>query len=324
MLIFVYGCGLALSTRLSRRIVAVIDALSHAALQVGKGGFAVRVAVPQQHQLGVLGSSFNEMTRDLENLREQERQKAILEREIALAHEVQQYLYPRSTSVLSRAKVNGITVPARLVSGDLYEFLSFDDSQFGLLCADISGKGISAALVMAHLQVLVYRRLLASQESNLRPDPGARVTALNRDFRDRIGENRYATMVYGEFDTRTNIFRCVNAGHCPPILIPYGAEPIKLSGGDLPVGLFPDVSYNELRVALPSRSALILYTDGLTEALNSFGEELGDDRLMSYCASLPKDANAETICEFLSSKVVEWSYRIEQADDTTILVLTAS
>ena len=96
-LVLVYAFGLLLSIRLSQRIVAVIDGLSHAALQVGKGDFSVRVAVPEQDQLGMLASSFNNMTRDLENLRQQEKQNAVLERDMALAHEVQQYLYPRVT-----------------------------------------------------------------------------------------------------------------------------------------------------------------------------------------------------------------------------------
>jgi sigma-B regulation protein RsbU (phosphoserine phosphatase) len=321
-LVLVYGCGLLLSIRLSRRIVAVIDRLSHAAQQVGKGDFSVRIAVPEQDQLGLLASSFNDMTRDLENLREQEKQSAVLERDIVLGHEVQQYLYPRVAPILSAANVSGITRPARIVSGDLYDFLSFSDHEVGLLCADVSGKGVSAALMMAHLQALAHGRLLPGEEIKVRSLPDTFVTALNRDLRGRFGNNRYATLFYGEFDSHSKVLRYINAGHCPPILISEAGQATKLPEGDVPVGLFPEIRYHELRVTLPEGCALVVYTDGVTDALNSQGEEFGDERLIAFCSSLPKGAKAEAICTLLSSEVNQWSAGVEQFDDTTVLVLS--
>jgi serine phosphatase RsbU (regulator of sigma subunit) len=321
-LVFVYGCGLVLSVRLSQRIVTVIDGLSHAAFRVGKGDFSVRIAVPKEDQLGMLASSFNEMTRDLENLREQEKRNAILERDIALAHEVQQYLYPPVAAVWSAASVCGVTTPARILSGDLYDFLSFSNGDIGLVCADISGKGVSAALMMARLQALVHGRQLALDENNTRPGPGAFVTALNRDFRGRFGNNRYATMFYGEFDSCTNTLKYVNAGHCPPILISGAGEATTLSEGDLPIGLFSDVKYEERRVTLSRGCALVVYTDGVTDATNLQGEEFGEERLMNVCTSLPKGADAKTICELLSREVAEWATGVEKFDDMTVLGLS--
>jgi serine phosphatase RsbU (regulator of sigma subunit) len=236
----------------------------------------------------LLASSFNQMTSDLESLREQEKQSAALERHIALGHEIQQYLYPRVTPVLSAANVSGVTKPARIVSGDLYDFLRFSDSQVGLLCAGVSGKGVSAALMMAHLQALARGRLLPTDEIMTRPAPGAFVTALNREFQCRFGNNRYVTMFYGQFDCDTKVLRYLSAGHSPPILIYPTRVPTKISAGDLPVGLFPDIRYQELQIALPIGAAILLYTDGVTDALNSRGDEFGEERLISCCASLPK------------------------------------
>jgi HAMP domain-containing protein len=187
VLLSVYALGLLVSVRLSQEIVAVIDSLSYAALQVGGGDFSVRVAVPEQDQLGLLASSFNQMTSDLKTLREQEKQSAALERDIAFDHEVQQYLYPLVTPALAAANVSGVTKPVRIVGGDLYDFLRFSNSQVGLLCADVSGKGVSAALMMAHLQALARGRLLPTNETTMRPAPGAFVTALNREFQGRSG-----------------------------------------------------------------------------------------------------------------------------------------
>jgi sigma-B regulation protein RsbU (phosphoserine phosphatase) len=270
----------------------------------------------------MLSSSFNKMTRDLEVLRQQEKQNAVLERDIALAHEVQQYLYPRATPALSGASVGGVTTPARIVSGDLYDFLSFSKSEVGLLCADVSGKGVSAALMMAHLQALAHGRLLPLDGNNTRPTPDEFVTVLNRDLRGRFGNNRYVTMFYGEFDAESKLLRYVNAGHCPPMLISDSGEATKLTGGDLPVGLFSEIRYQELRVSLPKGSNLVVYTDGVTDALNSKGEEFGEERLMSCCRALPKGANAKAISTLLSAAVIEWAADVEQFDDTTILVLS--
>jgi serine phosphatase RsbU (regulator of sigma subunit) len=319
-LAIVYSCGLRLSFRLSQRIVAVIDGLSDAAHRIGKGDFSVRVAVPEYDQLGILAASFNAMTQDLESLREQEKERAVLERDIALAHEAQQYLYPRAAPVLSAASVWGVTTPARVVSGDLYDFLSFSNTEVGLLCADVSGKGMPAALMMANLQAVAHGRLLGG--TNGRPAPDAFVTALNRDIRGRFGDNRYATMFYGEFDSHSGILRYVSAGHCSPIFISEAGKATTLLEGDLPVGLFPDVAYQEHRVILSRGCAIVVYTDGVTDALNSHGESFGEERIRRCLRSLPKGANAETICAQLAGKVNEWAAGVEQFDDTTILVLS--
>jgi serine phosphatase RsbU (regulator of sigma subunit) len=209
-----------------------------------------------------------------------------------------------------------------MVSGDLYDFLSFGKSKVGLLCADMSGKGVSAALMMAHLQAVAHGRLLSLDGENARPAPDAFVAALNQDLQGRFGNNRYATMFYGEFDSRSKVLRYVNAGHCPPILISEAGEATKLTAGDLPVGLFPEIRYQELQVTLSKGCVLVVYTDGVTDALNSQGEGFGEERLMSYCNSYPCGANAEAICTLLAKRVVEWAAGVEQFDDTTILVLS--
>jgi sigma-B regulation protein RsbU (phosphoserine phosphatase) len=287
------------------------------------GDFSVRIPVAEEDQLGLLVDSFNGMTAHLENLREQDKQRVVLERDIALAHEAQQYLYPRSAPALSGANVWGVTRPARIVSGDLYDFFSFSKDTVGLLCADVSGKGMSAALMMAHLQAVAHGRMLTLDQPSTRPAPSAFVAMLNRDLRGRFADNRYATMFYGEYDSRSGWLRYVNAGHCRPILISETGETTALPGGDLPIGLFPDTTYQELNVRLSRGSTVIVYSDGLIDALNADEEEFGEERLIEHCRSLPKGTTAQTISASLSQCVDEWSSGVEQFDDTTILVLTA-
>lgn len=320
-LVSVYGLGLFFSLRLARRIVNAIDALSGAAFRVGKGDLSVRVPDPEPDQLGTLAASFNAMTHELENLQKHETQRAILERDIALGREAQQYLYPRRAPVLSRASVFGVTQPALMVSGDLYDFLSFTDNEVGLICADVSGKGTSAALMMANLQAVAHGRLLLDN-ANVRPGPDAFVAALNRDICGRFGDNRYATLFYGEFDSETQILRYVNAGHTPPIFISAEGEVIRLSDGDMPVGLFPDATFQERRVMVPAGSSIVIYTDGVSEALNSQGEEFGEQRIMNCLTSSPGPSEAEEICKHLADKVAEWATGADRFDDSTILALS--
>jgi serine phosphatase RsbU (regulator of sigma subunit) len=323
-LALLYGSGLLLSVRLSQRIVTAIDGLSNAAQRVGKGDFSVRLPVREQDQLGILASSFNAMTQDLETLREQEKRSAVLERDIALAQEVQQYLYPRNRPELPGASVWAVTTPARVVSGDLYDLLSFRDGKVGLLVADVSGKGVSAALMMSHLQALAHGRLLSADETRTQPAPATFIRGLNRDLRGRFGNNRYATMFYGEFDSRSKVLRYINAGHMPPILISEAGEAKRLEGGDLPVGLFPEAKYQELQLDLSKGGAIIVYTDGVTDALNSQGEEFDEGRLITCCNSLPGGVGAEAIGRSISKTVVEWTAGSEQFDDTTVLVLSVA
>lgn len=319
---FAYACGTYLSLRLSRRIVTVVETLSHAAHLIGMGNFSVRIPVTGDDQLGSLVASFNEMTSHLESLREQERYRVALERDITLAREVQQYLYPLSAPTLSGATVWGLTRPARIVSGDLYDFFSFSKNEVGLLCADVSGKGMSAALMMAHLQAVAHGRMLTLDQPNPRPCPSAFAAMLNRDLCGRFGDNRYATMFYGEYDSGSGLLRYINAGHCRPILISEAGEVTALPNGDLPIGLFLEPTYQELQLAVSRGCAIVVYTDGLVDALNSRGEEFGEERLVDYCRSLPKGATAQEICAFLSRCIAEWSADVEQFDDITILVLS--
>jgi sigma-B regulation protein RsbU (phosphoserine phosphatase) len=177
---------------------------------------------------------------------------------------------------------------------------------------------------MANLQAVAHGRLLSFDNADLRPAPAAFVAALNRDISGRFGDNRYATLFYGEFDSRTQILRYVNAGHTAPIFISAKGEVTKLSGGDLPVGMFPDATFQERRVRLPAGSSIVVYTDGVSDALNAKGEEFGEKRIMCCLASLPKPINAEAICEHLASKVAEWADGVHRTDDTTILVLSVA
>jgi serine phosphatase RsbU (regulator of sigma subunit) len=321
-LILSYACGMWFSLRLSRRIVTVIDTLSHAAHRVGMGDFSISIPLTERDQLGLLVASFNAMTSHLASLYERENHRIALERDMTLAREAQQYLYPRSAPVLSGASVWGITTPARIVSGDLYDFFSCSSNAVGLLCADVSGKGMSAALMMAHLQAVTHGRIFTPDQPSARLSPSAFAAMLNRHLCGRFGDNRYVTMFYGEYDSRNGLLRYVNAGHCRPILVSDVGEVTALVNGDLPIGLFLEAIYQEFELTVAKGCTIVVYSDGLIDALNLNGEDFGEERLLDRCRSLPKGATAQEICSDLSQYIAEWSKGVEQFDDTTILVLT--
>lgn len=223
-LLLVYVNGFLLSVRLSREIVTAVDSLSYATSQVSKGDLSAKVTVRNRGQLGSLAASFNNMTLDLRRLYDQEKEVARTEWEIALAREVQLQLYGPRKFFSSGTTVWGTNIPARIVSGDLFEIFPYSTSRVGMLCADVSGKGISAAMLASHLHALVQARLLGSEPSHRRPSPGALDSSLNRDLLRRFGQNRFVTMIYGEVDLERNTFCYVNAGHCHPLLISSGAR----------------------------------------------------------------------------------------------------
>jgi serine phosphatase RsbU (regulator of sigma subunit) len=322
-LVAVYACGLILCVRLSQQIVWAIDALGTAATQVGAGNFSYQAPVRSNDQLGAVIQRFNAMTKSLRGLREIQREKDRLDREMELAREVQQYLYPRTIPTLNGASVAALTSPARVVSGDLYDFFGFTPDRAGLLCVDISGKGVSAALMMSNLQALARNYLKPRMASNGHSSPAAFASMINDEIRGRFGSNRYGTMFYGEFDSTSRELHYVNAGHPPPLLIsPAGAVTV-LRDGDLPVGMFAGAVYQNLGVKLTDGSALVVYTDGVTDAPNRAGETFGEKRLISFCGALPPRMNAKQIAEAITVAVSEWANGCDQFDDVTVLVLVA-
>jgi serine phosphatase RsbU (regulator of sigma subunit) len=323
-IIAVYVGGLLVSARLSRQIVAMVNGLSHAARKVGKGDFSVRVDVAGRDQLSLLASSFNDMTRDLHILRQQEQQAALLAWDVTLAREVQEHLFPEAAESFPGISVSGLNHPARIVSGDLHGIFRYSDCEVGLLCADLSGKGVSAALMMAHLQGLIHGRLILANERDVRPSPREFVDALNQDLLGRFGEGRYATLFYGEYDSRTQVMRFVNAGHCRPIVVCPSADPEIISSGNVPIGLLPDAVFQETVVNLTPGSSMVVYTDGVTDAVNANGQPFGETRLLECCDDSHRRGDASVITRCILDSVVEWSNGVDRFDDVTLLAISVS
>jgi serine phosphatase RsbU (regulator of sigma subunit) len=314
------AAGVWMCIRLGSDIATTIDGLSSAARQIGGGNFAWRTPVRSKGQLGGLVRNFNEMAIALERLQKEEAASLRLESELQLARTVQEYLYPRVVPVLPGATVSGRTLAARMIGGDLYDFFELGGDRIGVLCADVSGKGIPAALMMANLQAVARVRLDPRVE-RLNASPSDFVETLNQQLTGRFGDNRYATLFWAEYNTRTAVLTYVNAGHPSPILVRSTGEVERLKSDGLPIGLFASARYSARSVQMGQGTRLVIFTDGLTDAQNAAEEEFGDERLTDSCRTMAAGVDAEGVADRVMRAVAEWSVGTEQFDDTTVVVI---
>jgi sigma-B regulation protein RsbU (phosphoserine phosphatase) len=306
--------ALVTGTILTRTITRSVGDLYQATLHVARGDFSHRVRVHQRDQLGALGESFNEMTGSISNLIDEQRQRQKLEQEIAIASEVQQQLFPKTLPSLPGLELAAVCKPARVVSGDYYDFIRISATRVGIAVADISGKGIFAALLMASLQAAL--RSTATLEGN--GDTSKLVTLLNGHLFRNTSEDRYATFFYATYDCESHTLSYTNAGHLPPFFIADGSVEQFDQGGTV-MGLFEQTPYTQVTVEVPPGSLMVAYSDGLTEAANVYGEEFGGRRLKEEILR-HQDLPAQGLMEALITAAEKWTGTQEQADDITVVV----
>jgi serine phosphatase RsbU (regulator of sigma subunit) len=259
----------------------------------------------------------------LERLRKEEAAKLEIESELRVARSVQEHLYPRVVPRLRGATLAGQTLAAHTIGGDLYDFFDLGQDRIGILCADVSGKGIPAALMMANLQA-VARAQLGIKTEGLATHTAQFVAALNQQLAGRFGDNRYASLFWAEYDTQTAELTYVNAGHPSPILLDSNGGIERLDSGEVPVGMFADTRYTARKHPMRPGSRLVIFTDGLTDAQNAAEEEFGDERLMECCRTLAPGIDAQGVADTLMQAIAQFSVGTEPFDDTTVVVLDVS
>lgn len=308
--------ALATGIVLTRTITHAVADLYRATQYVRAGDFTHRVRVPRKDQLGELGESFNSMTSSISALIEEQRQRQRLENELAIAREVQAQLFPQTLPSLPGIQLQAICRAARVVSGDYYDFIRLGPTRLGIALADVSGKGISAALVMASLQAALRNQALLDGRGS--KSPAEVVSRLNRHLFLNTSEDRFATLFYAIYDTATRTLRYTNAGHLPPFCL-VGDQVIKLEEGGMVVGVFEDCEYAEGTIQTAPGSVFLAYSDGLTEPENVYGEEFGARRLVDV-ALRHRAATPQVLAEMLLSAAEEWSGSPDRADDMTLIV----
>ena len=301
---------------LTRAITRTVSELYRATQFVQEGNFSYRVSVERKDQLGALGDSFNSMTSSITNLINEQKQLQRLENEISIAREVQDQLFPRNLPHVAGVEIEAICRAARSVSGDYYDFIQLSPTHVAIAIADISGKGISAALLMASLQAALRSQLLVPGSETL--STAELVARLNTHLVRNTGDDRFATFLVAVFDTATRTLRYTNAGHLPGFCLSDGKS-IHLDKGGIVLGVMEDYPYVEGIVQVPPDSVVIGYSDGLVEPENAYGEEFGVSRLEA-AAQRVRHATPRRIAESLMTAAEEWSGSPEQADDMTVIV----
>jgi sigma-B regulation protein RsbU (phosphoserine phosphatase) len=329
--------ALLIGISLTRKITYSVANLYKATQHINRGDFAHRIQVREKDQLAALEISFNSMTQSLERLIAEQKEKERLQSELEIAHEVQAQLFPRAISGTSSLELHGICRPARIVSGDYYDFLSYGPDQVGIAVGDISGKGISAALLMAtiHSAVRAYEheqlisvstaaaygtntRVAALEAHVATPSPAQMLWLLNRHLYQSTQPEKYATLFLGFYDDIKHRLTYANAGHLPPIILASDGSCRRLETGGTVVGLFPDRDYQEETVELFPGDLFIAFSDGMTEPENEFGE-FGEERLIETVAAY-RHLPLERITEHAVSAIQDWIGSTEQPDDITLVL----
>jgi phosphoserine phosphatase RsbU/P len=306
--------ALATGIVLTRTITTAIGDLYEATLFVRRGDFSRRVRVHQRDQLGALGESFNEMTSSISELIDEQGKRQKLENEIEIARQVQSQLFPQTLPKVPGLELAAICRPARSVSGDYYDFITTENNCVGIALADISGKGIFASLLMASLQAALRSQAAFDGKCGT----AELVTRLNRHLFRNTSDDRYATFFYGVYDADAKTFTYTNAGHLAPFFI-HGQKVDELSDGGTVVGLFEDFPYTQRTIQVEPGSLFVLFSDGLTEPENVYGEEFGNARLREEVLR-NRAMPTQRLAENLIAAAELWAGSPEQADDMTVVV----
>jgi phosphoserine phosphatase RsbU/P len=308
--------ALIIGVVLAKAITKTVSGLYRATQFVLEGNFSHRVTVERKDQLGVLGESFNLMTSSISRLIDEQKQLQRLENEISIAREVQDQLFPRGLPKVEGLEIEAICKAARSVSGDYYDFIQLDPTHVAIALGDISGKGISAALLMASLQAALRSQLLTPGSEQL--STAELVGRLNKHLVRNTGEDRFATFLVAVYDMETRKLRYTNAGHLPGFCL-SDSKSMHLDVGGMVLGIVEDYPYLEGVVDVPRDAVFIAYSDGLVEPENAYGEEFGVSRLEA-AAQRVRQADPKRIATALMTAAEEWSGSPEQADDMTVIV----
>lgn len=320
LLVLAQAISVYIGVSVTRAITQAFTGLYEGTQRVMRGDFSHRIPVKGDDQIAEVTTSFNQMTGNIERLLEVSKEKERFEAELAIARQVQEQLFPRGAPSLQTLEIVAVSNPARMVSGDYFDYQPLAGSKTAFLLADVAGKGVSAALLMASLQAC-----FRMQAHDLRAEPSraastsSLVARINQQLHASTAPEKFATFFLAIYDDVTGELTYTNAGHLPPILVRSG-EARFLDVNGMVVGAFAFAKYDESRLQLEPGDLLFGYTDGVTEAENEFGEMFGEQRLIGVlcksCALEPPaifQAVADAVKQFTGSPS-------ELQDDMTMIL----
>ncbi len=315
--------ALTMGFALARSITSSIHELFMGTERVRQGDFAHRIDIHAKDQLGELADSFNQMTGSIENLLQTAAEKKRLEEELRIARQIQMSLLPRGPLEMPGLGVTALCVPAREVGGDYYDFFPLGHERLGVLIADVSGKGTSAALYMAELKGLMLSL------SQIYQSPRELLLEVNRIISENLDSRSFITMSYAVLDLKRGVMTFARAGHTPLIYLPAGKPNLVqvLTPSGMVVGLRIDGAHakfsellEEQQVVLGTGDVIVFYTDGITEAMNGEQDLFGESRLSRIVQEHGHLASGE-LRERILREIEAFVGGADQHDDMTMILI---
>jgi sigma-B regulation protein RsbU (phosphoserine phosphatase) len=303
----------AMVTGMGRTITRAVRALTEATGALRQGKLDHRIRIEGNDELWSVAASFNEMAAGLEKMRGMELERERLEEELRLARDIQTRLLPTGAPSVVGFDLAGVSLPARHVGGDYFDYILLDDGRIGLIVADVSGKGVPAALLMSGV-----RASLRSADMG-RLGPSGALEHLNRFVSASVDPGKFVTAFLGILDPARGTVRYSNAGHEPPLLLRADGSSEEFSAGGLILGILREATYEEGEAEMDPGSSLVIFTDGVTEAQNPAGEFFGGGRLMQALGPL-RSERAASVVEGIVGSVREFAAGAAQYDDITLIV----
>jgi serine phosphatase RsbU (regulator of sigma subunit) len=296
-----------------------IKALARGVDIIGSGNLEHKIQVGTRDEIGMLAVEFNRMTGRLLQYQQQMENQVKLEEQLEIARRIQQDLIPAVGIDTDRISIDGFYKAASGVGGDYYDFIEIDGGRYGLIMSDVAGKGVPASLMMIMIRS-IFKSLIGSGVS----DPGRVATLMNKTLAADISSDRFATLLFCQFDIKKRTLRYTNAGYGP--LMVYKKKKKKCSliqapEGSFPIGVLPEVEYEEEKpVRLLAGDSVILCTDGIHEARNSEDSEYGIERLMEIVPTVA-DKDAKEMAGLIVDDVLRFTGDAQQYDDMTLMIM---
>ncbi|HKJ82180.1 MAG TPA: GAF domain-containing SpoIIE family protein phosphatase [Ignavibacteriaceae bacterium] len=269
--------------------------------------------INDQRLLGIIAAQSAHV---VENARLYQNEQALikLQEEMRLAYDIQVDLLPKEQPKVEGYQIAGRSIPAKDVGGDYFDFIQMDENRLSFCLADITGKGMPAALLMANLQATLRGQILVGKTCK-------DCVAFSNDLLYyNTAPNKFATLFSGILDNKNHEITYCNAGHNNPILISEDDKIIRPDVGGLIVGIAPSIPYEEATIKLKTNDILVVFSDGITEAMNKEEEEFDEPRLIELIKS-NKDKSSEELIELIFIEVNNFSKGQPQSDDMTIVII---
>ena len=282
--------------------------------KIAQGDLSVRVPVRSKDEIGSLSAAFNQMAQDLGAHQKLIAERERLRGELELCRQLQAEMLPKHPLRLGFAEIKGVSIPAREVGGDFFNYFLLPEGEVAVLVGDVSGKGVGAALLMANVQATLRARL------SLEHDLATLADAIDHEIDGSTPQSVYLTLFMGILDSSHHVLRYVNAGHNPQFVLRSDGGLDELPSTGLPIAMFAGHGYREGSVAMNEGDILFFYTDGITEVENEKGDMFGSDRLEALLVKHHEEG-VDALLAHIEQEVLQFRGAADLFDDATMMAL---